>query len=787
MEPRQYVAILVRRWLILVAAAFVGIVGSGVITLLTVATYTSSASVLFTAEQGTRAAEALQGEQYAEASVASFVDLARTPAVLGSVIDALSLPLSTAQLRDAVTVEVVPDTTVVEITATMSSADDALRVAATLSRQLRLALDSLAPGAGSSGLTVTEVSPPQRPQAQSAPNSRQNMVAGAGLGVVLGVAVACILEARRPRLAGRRDLESLTDLPIWELPQTAGRSGVSPEPQHRMDRLTLLIGSGNGLTDVASISGDSGPERPGFGGELARSLVASLSGRGQAVDLLPTSAPLGSKHLGVVDVRQRRGAESGDVAVLTTRRLLVAEPGRTSRQELQRFFASPHRSRQLLGVVLAPRHDESAGLRRLVRRLADPDPRPVGGGLRLGPGGAPVAISTGITALAAVGLAGMSYPLPFGTNTALIASVALAPIWLSVLSSYRYARPLLGLAIAALVAGFLLADWSSADHAFDGRIAAETSFRFLGAFGTVGLILWSRKLLPLAWIGVTYGGGAVLTALPQVPGSPNPWKFQLAFGVTIVAVAMASQLRRSTYVVGVLGGLGLISIVLDFRSWFAFCAMAAVLVIWQARPRNFAARLAPRVVSLIALVTAAVAGYTAATFAIVEGYLGDELQQRSLQQIQASGSLIAGGRPEWTVTWVLMQDRPMGFGIGIVPNSQDVLAGREGLSSVNVPFQSGYVEFLFGGQFKLHSVAADFWSMFGILGLVLAAALVFIMLSSLSSAISGRWTTPLVLLLLVTNLWNLVFQPIYSSLPSTALLLGLILTEQRNSDKMACE
>lgn len=777
MEPRQYVAILVRRWPILAAAVFAGIAGSGVVTLLTPATYTSSTSVLFTAEQGTRAAEARQGEQYAEASITSFVDLARTPAVLGPVIEQQALRMSPDELADALDIRVTTGTTLIEITANMGSAEEAVAVADAVSQQLRAVLVDLAPGAGASGLTVTEVSPAQRPEFQSSPSGRRNGAIGGAVGLLVGVGIACGLETRRPRLAGRRDAESLTGLPVWEVARGSSATSATRDGRAGMDRVSLAISSDIDLSDVRSISVQTASSRcPAR--KLATRLGPTLGDDVEVRD--EPQNPEARSDPGLIHLHRSDRSDRSTSTEPAARTLIVVQPGRTSRRAVLEHVSQPASTEDNIGLLLATRRPESTLLRRLRSRLADPEsgPPPERSGLALGPGGAPVLTSTALTALAALGLAGMSYPLPFGTNSAFLAALALAPLWLSVMPRFRWATTLFVLLLVSLAAGFLLSDWSSVDHAIDGRIAAETSFRFLGAFGTMGLILWARRFLAMVWIGLPYGVGALLTGLTQLPGSPNPWKFQLAFGVTVVVLAIVSNRNRSIVSIGALIALGLVSVVLDFRSWFAFCAVGAALLIWQARPRVIGSRPAPRIVSILLLAGVALASYAAATFAIVEGYLGDELQQRSVAQIQASGSLIAGGRPEWTVTWVLMQDRPLGYGIGVVPNAADILAGPEGFATVDVPFQSAYEEFLFGTRFKLHSMTADFWSHFGIVGIVFAVAIGAIMLAAFAHHLTSRTATALTVFLVVANLWNLAVQPIYSSLPSMGLMLGILLLER---------
>lgn len=804
MEPRHYLAALIRRWPTLAILGMLGLLGSGIVTVLTPPTYTSTTALLFSVQGDPSPGEVRQDAQYVESTITSLIGVTRSTAVLGPVVAEEELG-STTELAETLTVVVVENTTILEISVARVSAEEAARIVRLVSEQLQVVVAELTPGvAGPSNiLTATTIEPPTEPRFQTTPDAKRNALLGAVVGLMAGVIVALYRESVNTRINSVRDVAVVTDLPVWpirKLPEgTLGRlrrfsvkAGLDAQGEgHSEDlrRLGLALGSMPGGTAIRSISVQSTTPRKTTQ-SLATGLADVLAEAGQGVELLEQDSATTRSGDGDPDVivLDRIDHSGGSVATTVLERrgvLAVVEAGRTRRRTLESLLSAERPGGSpFLGVVLAGQSpDFPVGIRAALRRLTDPAPAPDParrfGFSQAGSGDTVVARSTVLTAVAALFLAGMDYGLPLGTNPALVVSAALAPVWITALPRYRYAPVLLGLAGGALVYGLLLADWSSVDHAIDGGIAAETSFRFLGAFGTVGLILWARTFLTIGWIGLCYGLGALLTGLVQSPGSPNPWKFELAFGATIIVLALVTSQRRTTVYVAAMLALGLVSVLLDYRSWFAFCAVAAALVLWQARPRAAISKPASRVLTLLFLAALGVGGYAAASFAIVEGYLGDELQARSVEQIQTSGSLIAGGRPEWTVTWVLMQDNPMGFGVGVVPNSADILAGGEGFATVDVPFQSGYVEFLFGGRFKLHSVFADFWSNFGVVGIVLGMTITGVMLAALSWSLTRRCATPLGVFLVIANLWNLAFQPIYSSLPSLGLMLGVVLLERR--------
>ena len=163
--------------------------------------------------------------------------------------------------------------------------------------------------------------------------------------------------------------------------------------------------------------------------------------------------------------------------------------------------------------------------------------------------------------------------------------------------------------------------------------------------------------------------------------------------------------------------------------------IAAILILWQMLPK-------PRTRRTSALTTVAVFGlitvliYNLATTLLLEGYLGQQAQERSIDQIDSSGSLIVGGRPELAASIALFLNQPMGFGSGTIPTQSDILVAKTGMAAVGYQPNNGYVEtFMFGGGFELHSVAGDLWALFGLPGLA------FVILC-LVFTVAAAWFTP---------------------------------------------
>jgi hypothetical protein len=165
---------------------------------------------------------------------------------------------------------------------------------------------------------------------------------------------------------------------------------------------------------------------------------------------------------------------------------------------------------------------------------------------------------------------------------------------------------------------------------------------------------------------------------------------------------------------------------------------------------------------------------------LVAGALGAEAQARTITQIRQSGSLLLGGRPEWTATWALARENPLGFGLGTVPNALDVRLAESGFAVTHIPTAEGYLRnYMFGGRFELHSIIADLWSHLGPVGLAMGLTMAGLLVWSTLDLISRRQAGPLQSFLVVSALWYLAFGPLPANLPDVALALGVVLLPRR--------
>jgi capsular polysaccharide biosynthesis protein len=763
MEPSAYAATIWRRSIWVVAAGIAGAAVAIALSLTSTATYAATSSLFVGVRQIDGPQGLAWGSLLGERVLPSIVRLGTSTAVLEPVVDELSLDGTAADLAGTLEVSLSEDTSVVEITARAASPEGATRVADAVAERLAaVATAAHADADGTSILQTEIVGDAEVPRFQASPTTRKNAVLGLGVGLLAGVVLAGLAELARPRVRDAADVAAVTALPVVAgLPHPARRGFSGPRRTAGIDRLAWLLGpsisSGGRLLLLGTTAGAAGP--------LARDLGYVAGARLRAV--ATTAAEL-------------RGVAPGPQDSL----LLVVESGRTTRRSLATALAVAETAAvPVVGVVVDGVVPAGATWRtRLRAALRGNAPLPRHAVRREGletprsaTRGAPRVTSSRVTAVAALLAVGLAYPLPGATSTAVVAGVLLLPVWIRAVPRFRGAVLLGGLAAVALVSGLLLAGWSAGVRDFAHRPALEMLFFVLSAVGTIGLVLWARTVMALPGIGVAYGLGLLVHGALNAAQSVNAYKFELSLPITIVVVALVGMRHGRLATVVALGILGLADILNDARSAFGFCVVAAGLVIWQARPVARPGGSNPWA-GMLLLGTAAVGVYLAASELMVAGALGAEVQARTTTQIEQSGSLLLGGRPEWTATWALMQDRPWGYGLGVVPDSQDLTVARSGLEVTNIPTVEGYLEnFMLTDRFELHSVAADLWAALGPAGLAFAALMGALLVGALGHLLARREASGLVCLLGLTAVWYLAFGTVWSNGLDVAFAVGLML------------
>lgn len=379
-----------------------------------------------------------------------------------------------------------------------------------------------------------------------------------------------------------------------------------------------------------------------------------------------------------------------------------------------------------------------------------------------------------VLATVALVLLAMRYEIAQGITAGHLAAIALLPLWWPALRRYWGARTVVALGAIALAAGLWLAWLSSTDHSVSRGVLVQSVALLLTVLLGIGVVAWARTLLKDWQVGLSFGVGLVLAISPGTGQfDVNAWKFGFALPAAVVLLSLVARRGRRGLEVLTLLALAAASALNDARSGFALLGLAAVVTAVQwGRPRVKAPR--NRVLTLVLLGALGLAVYNAGLALVLEGRLGEETQQRSVEQIERSGSIVLGARPELAATLALMADRPWGLGPGVAATLDDIRVAKSGMAAINYDGNNNYVEeYMFGPRTTLHSVFGDLWIVFGIPGLALAVVLLVLLVRNLLTALSTRSASGLFVYMSCLSLWNFFFGPLSTSAPVLVLAIGL--------------
>jgi hypothetical protein len=373
-------------------------------------------------------------------------------------------------------------------------------------------------------------------------------------------------------------------------------------------------------------------------------------------------------------------------------------------------------------------------------------------------------------------LLGYRYNLPFGLTAGYVAALALLPVWIRIATMRKSGILLYGLGVLTALSGMLLALHSAQDHVISRNSSLISLMLLVGVLVGAGVLLWARTLMRTGWAVTFFGIGMMLSISPgSSTFATNAWKFEVGPAVTVVLLGLVSLTGRRWTEAMALVVLCAVSALNDSRSAFAILMLTLLAISWQARPRSANGRTS----AAVTVLAIAVMGYIVYAFGqalILDGYLGEDTQERSLRQVETSGSILLGSRPELGATAQLMTDRGIGFGLGVVPSSGDIATAKAGMAELGYDPNNGYVErYMFGSRFELHSVVGDLWADFGLVGLLYAVVVAGLVVVIFSRLLTDGRASAILVFLVVQSGWNLFFSPLYSSVPSLMLLLGSVL------------
>lgn len=221
MELRQLLRTLRRRWKFTVVVFILGLIGAGALTSTISASYESQARVYVTSTT-TGTIDAYNLGVYSAQRVASYADLAKDPTVLQRVINRLGLDTTPNDLAGRITVTAVPNTVILQVTATDGDPGVARDIARAESAEIVQLVSTLETPAAGERDEAASLAPIVARLAGDAsydanpvsPSLALNLAVGGILGLLVGVAGAVMRDLFDSSIKSPQDLAQVTDASV---------------------------------------------------------------------------------------------------------------------------------------------------------------------------------------------------------------------------------------------------------------------------------------------------------------------------------------------------------------------------------------------------------------------------------------------------------------------------------------------------------------------------------------------------------------------------------------------
>ncbi|PRI11020.1 polysaccharide biosynthesis tyrosine autokinase [Leucobacter massiliensis] len=219
MELRDYVHILRKYWVLIVACTLLGIiVGAGASLLMTPEYEARTELYVSVRNESQTSGDLVAGSNFARQSVQSYVSIVTTESVLRPVVEELQLDDSVTDLAKRVSAEAPLNTSLVNITVSDDDPERAAEIAnaigASFTQLVQDGLEIMGAEDGASPVKLTTVQPALVPASPVSPRLALNLALGALVGLALGVAIAVLRTVLDTRVHSLHDLEQLTDAPL---------------------------------------------------------------------------------------------------------------------------------------------------------------------------------------------------------------------------------------------------------------------------------------------------------------------------------------------------------------------------------------------------------------------------------------------------------------------------------------------------------------------------------------------------------------------------------------------
>jgi capsular exopolysaccharide synthesis family protein len=215
-ELRDYIKVLRKGWVLILVLALVGVAAAAAYSIVKKPVYSASAQVFVSTQSSGSVTDLVQGSTFTQQRVTTYANLVTTPIVLLPVASSLHLDLTAGQLASMVSADAPLNTTLIQITATSTSALQAANIANATSQSLTNVVQQIeATGStDTSQVKLTRVQEAQVPSSPVSPKVPLNVILGLLVGLALGVGISVLREALDNRVRNEADVERITSAPI---------------------------------------------------------------------------------------------------------------------------------------------------------------------------------------------------------------------------------------------------------------------------------------------------------------------------------------------------------------------------------------------------------------------------------------------------------------------------------------------------------------------------------------------------------------------------------------------
>lgn len=215
MELSDYIRIIRKYWVLLVAATLVGVGAGAIASIAQTPTYAASTQVFVSVQSGESTLDLAQGNTYTLSRVQTYANLVDSQRVLDGVIAALDLEVERDALDSRISATSLPETTIIQINATSSDPAEAAALADATAASLATTVDEIESRPDlASPVQLAVVEEASIPSAPVSPRTTVNVTLGAFIGLALAAGFALLREILDTRIRNERDVRAVTDAPI---------------------------------------------------------------------------------------------------------------------------------------------------------------------------------------------------------------------------------------------------------------------------------------------------------------------------------------------------------------------------------------------------------------------------------------------------------------------------------------------------------------------------------------------------------------------------------------------